>query len=241
MKTLNLSLIFLFVFTYCRGQDVIEDKTKKNEISIVISDIIDGALQVTYERAISEHFSWGIGVGYKSEHGLISLSGLDTEKIKTNEITYTGFKIIPEIRYYFRKDGVANMKGFYVGAYLKYSQYETDFDGRYINDALENYDIEFDAKIKVTSIGFMVGYKLPVSEKFSIDFLIAGPGTGFYGFTIDNKKDLPDEFYEDLNEALDKYHIFDYLDGDFRFSVAHRKSNFNLLTMRYGISLGYSF
>ena len=55
----------------------------------------------------------------------------------------------------------------------------------------------------------MVGYKLPLSEKFSIDFLIAGPGYGFYNFSIVNEQDLPEEFYEDFNEALEKYLIFD--------------------------------
>ncbi len=132
------------------------------------------------------------------------------------------------------------MKGFYLGAYFKYSQYQSDLKGRYINDALENFDIDFDAEIKIASIGLMVGYKLPLSEKFSIDFLIAGPGRGAYNISFENKKDLPDEFYDDLNEAMENYHIFDFLDGDFRFSSANRRSKFNALSLRYGISIGYS-
>ena len=56
-----------------------------------------------------------------------------------------------------------------------------------------------------------------------------------------NKKDLPDEFYEDFNEALENYSLFDLLDGDFRFEAANKNSKFNLLSFRYGISFGYSF
>ena len=88
----------------------------------------------------------------------------------------------------------------------------------------------------------MVGYKLPISKKFTIDFLIAGPGRGAYKFSFKNKgNELPGEFYEDLNNALDNYHIFDALDGDFSFSAVSRRSNFSRFSLRYGISLGYSF
>ena len=206
-----------------------------------MSDLFNGAIQLRYERLLGEHISVGLGVGYKGDNGLIRLSGLDTEQIKTNEITYSGFKIISEFRYYLKKTGRYRIDGFYFGAYLKYSNYQSDLDGTYINDALESFPIEFDADIKVTSIGLMVGYKLPISKKLSIDFLIAGPGTGFYKFSFVNKKDLPDEFYEDFNKALENYSLFDLLNGDFRFEAANKNSKFNLLSFRYGISLGYSF
>ena len=90
-------------------------------------------------------------------------------------------------------------------------------------------------------MGFMVGYKLPISKKLSFDFLIAGPGTGFYDFSFVNKQDLPNDFYEDFNEALENYSLFDLLDGDFEFKSTNAKSKFTLLSFRYGISFGYSF
>lgn len=241
MKTQIFSILFLIAFINVHCQELDIENIKKNEIGLSVSDLMDGAFQFKYERLLGEHFSVALGVGYKGENGLISLSGLDTEKIKTNEITYSGFKIIPEVRYYLNNNEHAAMKGFYLGAYFKYSQYQSDLKGRYINDALETFDIDFDAEIKIASIGLMVGYKLPISEKFSIDFLIAGPGRGAYNISFENKKDLPDEFYDDLNEAMENYHIFDLLDGDFRFSSVNRRSKFNALSLRYGISIGYSF
>lgn len=241
MKNIILTIIFLFILVNLHGQTLNKESRTKNEIDLVVSDLLDGALQLKYERALGKHFSVNLGLGYKGEDGIINWSGLNTEKIQTNGISYSGFKIIPEVRYYLRNNDYSVMKGFYIGAYLKYSNYKSDLNGRYITEALEAFEIEFEADIDVTSIGLMVGYKLPITEKFSVDFLIAGPGTGFYNFSVENKKDLPDKFYEDLNDALNEYHIFDVLDGDFRFSAAHRKSNFNLLTLRYGISVGYSF
>ena len=241
MKNLIPFLIILFTVSIVNGQELDEITESKNEIGIELSDLIDGSLQLKYERLLGKHFSVSLGLAYKGDNGLISLSGLDTEKIKTGEITYSGLKIIPELRYYINKTGRYDMDGFYVGAYLKYSNFQSDLNGTYINDALESFIIEFDADINVTSIGFMVGYKLPVSKRLTIDFLIAGPGSGSYKFSFVNKKDLPDEFYEDFNMALEQYSLFDFLDGDFRFKDTHNKSKFNMFSFRYGISLGYSF
>lgn len=241
MKKLTIIIFFLFAIVNIHGQDIDNENLNKNELAIEVSDFLDGAIQLRYERLLGEHMSVSLGVGYKGDNGLFNLSGLDTEKIKTSDITYSGLKLIPEVRYYLNKNGQYGINGFYFGAYLKYSNFQSDLNGTYINDALEPFQIEFDADIKVTSIGFMVGYKLPISKKFTIDFLIAGPGTGSYKFSFINKRDLPDEFYEDFNEALDNYSLFDLLDGDFKFEAIDKNSKFNLLSFRYGISFGYSF
>ena len=241
MKKLLWTIIFLLAAINVNGQELNVKKETKNEIGIEISDFLDGALQLKYERLLGEHISVVLGVGYKGKNGIISLSGIDSDQIKTSDITYHGLKIITEARYYINKTGQIGMDGFYFGSYIKYSNFKTDLDGTYINSSEESFPVEFDADFNITSLGFMVGYKLPLSKKFSIDFLIAGPGAGFYKFKLTNKKDLPDEFYEDLNNALDKYSIFDLIDGDFRFESANSKSNFTRLSFRYGVSLGYSF
>jgi len=241
MKKLLFSLIILLATLSTHGQELEKTKETKNEIGIEVTDILNGAIQLKYERLLGAHFSVSLGLGYKGNDGIISLSGLDTDKIKTNDITYSGLKIIPEARYYLNRSGQIGMDGFYFGAYVKYSDFQSDLDGTYINSLEESFPVEFDADIHITSLGFMVGYKLPLSKKISLDFLIAGPGSGSYKFKLTNRKDLPDEFYEDLNNALDKYSIFDLIDGDFRFKEANSKTNFTRLSFRYGISLGYSF
>lgn len=244
MKHLTKALVFsflLFSVTKTIAQEEPEATKYKNEIGVVLTDLIDASYQLKYERLLGKHFSVALGVALKGEEGLINLSGLNTEKLQTGGISYSGYKIVPEVRYYIKNTQQYLMDGFYFGAYLKYSSFSSDLDGNYIDDASENFTIAFDADLRVTSVGFMAGYKWAISKRFSIDFLIAGPGAGFYSFSLKNTEDLPEEFYEDLNEALEQYSIFDFLDGDFRFSSTSRASRFALPTFRYGISLGYSF
>ncbi|WP_194765988.1 DUF3575 domain-containing protein [Tamlana sp. I1] len=240
MKRFSSILIALLVALNAFSQESYNSKGK-NEIAFVATELINGAFQFKYERLLGDHISADLGLGYKSPEGLIRLSGLNTEKIKTNDITYSGFNIIPEVRYYLNDIRSTGMNGFYFGAYVKYSNYKSDLDGAYISNSNTAYELEFDARINITSVGLMVGYKLPISKRFAVDFLIAGPGAGFYNFSMTNKKDLPDEFYDDLNEALENYSLFDFLQSDFRFSQIKRKSSLTLPSFRYSISLTYAF
>ena len=246
MKHLSLTLLALFFIFNLNAQDVNNlDVTRKNEIGFELMDLIDGAYQLSYERLVYKNFSFVLGAGIKTEDGLVSLSGIDREKIKTGDITYSGFKLIPEIRYYIKKTQSYSLDGFYIGLYFKYSKVTSDLYGTYYPDGQDNTanseTIDFDATIKSTAVGFIVGYKLPLSKRFSLDFMIAGPGAGRYNFSLVNKGDLSDEFYEDLNEALENYSFLDFINADFKFSDTNLKSAFGFPSFRYGISLGYSF
>ena len=224
------------------AQEDIDLKQNKNQVDIELTDMPTAFFSFSYERAIGKHISVGLGVGFKSEDGLIRFSGIDGDRIKTNDITYSGYKLIPEFRYYINEsiDG-AMLSGFYVGAYLKYSGFNSDLNGTYIDSEDISYDFKYEAEISVTSVGLMVGYKLPVSKHFTIDFLIAGPGSGSYDFKLNNIIPPPDEFYDDLNNALENYSLLDFINADFKFNNNKLRSRFSTLSFRYGISIGYSF
>lgn len=244
------TLCFLVVFSlfshmgYAQDLNFEKDKTYtnfKNEISFEVLQVINGVYQISYERYIWKNFTANLGLGYKGKEGLAKISGFDGDQLKTDEIFYTGFQVIPEIRYYLKSTANKTLSGFYFGAYLKYSNYKSDLDGRYISSENLNYDVKFEASVDITSVGLMFGYKLPISKHFNIDFMIAGPGTGHYNFKLKNEQDLPDEFYDDLNETLENYSILDFINSDFRFSKVNRRSKFSALSFRYGIAIGYTF
>ena len=87
----------------------------------------------------------------------------------------------------------------------------------------------------------MVGYKLPLSKHFNLDFLIAGPGAGHYTFKLNDVIPPPDEFYDDLNSALEKYSFLDFLNIDFHFKKTNLREKLILPSFRYGFSVTYSF
>jgi hypothetical protein len=242
MKKLFFAIIILSNVLIAQGQETMAVKQHKNQVNLELTDLPTGFFSFSYERVIGKHLSVDLGIGFKSEDGLIKFSGIDTEKIKTNDLTYSGYKLIPEVRYYLNEStNGAMLTGFYLGAYLKYSGFKSDLEGIYIDSQDISYDFKYKGNISVTSIGLMVGYKLPVAKRFYIDFLIAGPGLGSYSFKLDNVIPPPDEFYDDLNEALDNYSLLDLINSDFEFRDNKLRSKFGALSFRYGISLGYSF
>ncbi|MEJ2113340.1 MAG: DUF3575 domain-containing protein [Flavobacteriaceae bacterium] len=239
MKNYKLLILLFLMSSVAFSQEAEKENMFKNEISMDIIDLIDGTFQFSYERALGEHFSVNFGIGLKTEEGLIQISGIDRPRLKTGDITYNGFKFIPEVRYYINKTRSNRLDGFYFGAYVKHNAFQSDLAGIYTDSQDIDYDFLFDTKLRITSFGFMVGYKLPIGKRFTIDFLIAGPGVVWHKYTMKNKEDLPDEFYDDLNEALENY--FGSIDLEFRLSKINEIVDFVLPAMRYGVSLGYSF
>jgi hypothetical protein len=131
------------------------------------------------------------------------------------------------------------LDGFYFGAYFKHSNFKNDFSREWTDSNDIDYDVVYNTYIKVNSLGFMFGYKLPIDKCFTIDFLVAWPSVGKYVIKFKNNQDLPDEFYEDLNVALEDY--FENIDIDFDLSKIDKKLDFAFPSFRYGISLGYLF
>jgi hypothetical protein len=242
MKKLALFILISLFSLLLVAQEDTDLKQQKNQIDLDITDLPTAFFSFSYERVIGKHISVGLGVGFKSEDGLIQFSGIATDRIQTNDIKYSGYKLIPEFRYYMNESvNGAMLSGFYVGAYLKYSDFNSDLVGTYVDSEAVSHLFEYEAEITVTSIGLMVGYKLPLSKHFSIDFLIAGPGSGGYNFELNNSIPPPDEFYDDLNNALDEYSVLDLINADFGFNNNKLRSKFSAISFRYGISVGYSF
>lgn len=240
MKLKLVCFLVLFISCSIYSQETKENNKSINEIGFELTGLVDSQYMLTYERSLNDQYSFLVGVGFKSEEGFVNLSGLDTPHIKTGDLNYSGFKIIAEGRYYLKEQITRQLIGFYIGAYAKHSNFSSDIFGAYIDDDDNVFTVDFDTDFHTTSIGFMVGYKLPLSKKFNFDFLIAGPGAAFYNFSLTNNNPLSDSFYEDLNEALENYNLFDFIDGDFDFKVNNLSSGFTGISFRYAIKLNYS-
>lgn len=243
MRYLYFCFVLFLVIVPATAQDEpqVPDKEEKNGVGVMVSDFINGAFLLNYERALGKHISVGLYAGYKGKKGIIAFSGLDTDQFKTGDITYSGTKFIPEVRYYLTEKGNKMLTGFYLGSYLKFINYKSDLGGTFINGAGESFEVLSEGKIGVIAGGMMVGYKLDLGKSFSIDFLIAGPGVGNYNFKLNNVIPPPDEFYDALNEALEEYSILDFINADFEFKDNKRSSSLVRPEFRYGITLGYSF
>jgi len=240
MKKVILITLLITAIIPVLGQEEISEPFLKNEAKILATDLLNGSFVLGYERALGRHLGVSLMLGYKSKDGLLKLSGLNTEQLKTEALSYSGLRVIPEVRYYL-KEGTDGMRtGFYFGGYLTFMRYKSDFKGIYTNEN-GNFPFQYEATINTSSVGLMIGYKLKLSKHFNLDFLIAGPGAGAYKFKLKEVTPAPDEFWIDLNDALELYSLADLINADFDFSATKNSNDLVLPSFRYGISLGYSF
>ncbi len=157
---LSLVLFLVIVPTTAQDETQVPDKEQKNKIGLMVTDLINGSTLLSYERALGKHISVGLNAGYKGKEGLIGLSGLDTDQLQTEDITYSGAKFIPEFRYYLSEKGNKMLTGFYFGAYLKFLSYKSDLGGTFINSTGESFDVLYEGKYRVTPVG---EFHLPAS------------------------------------------------------------------------------
>lgn len=240
MKNITFAILISLICLPAIGQDASSGPLHHNEVKFMVTDLINGSMLFGYERAFGKHIGVNLLAGYKGKNGLLKLSGLDTEIIQTDELTYSGTRFIPEFRYYLKERTGGMAQGFYFGAYLTFVNYKSDFIGNYTNED-GNFPFQYDVKINTNSFGLMIGYKLAISKRFNIDFLIAGPGAGNYKFKLREVVPAPAGFLIDLNDALELYSLADLVNADFDFSANNSDDSLAVPSFRYGITLGYSF
>ncbi len=238
MKNLVCSIFILFSIAINAQVGKEKNDLFRNNVSIDPFGLFFGSIQGTYERSINSSMSVGLNVGYKYNSGIFSVDGIDIDKISTKKFEFSGIKIIPEFRWYLEKGG---MTGFYIGGYLKYQNYKTPIEGIYTDNNNQTSSIDLLARVETTAVGLQVGYKLVIKKRFFADFLIAGPGFGSNTFEIKENKPVPQGFYNDFNDALEVYNLYDNYKLDIKLDANQKSDKVNLPAFRYGIKVGYMF
>lgn len=244
MRPLNiiLPLLLLLSISMRSQQNAAISVEQKNHIMLNPFALAFGTFQVQYERAIGESTSLGLSVGAKTSSGILDTPGFNTFTVVTNDLSFSGIQISPEFRWYVQKTERSHT-GFFVGAYYRYQNYKDDLLGTYTSSiTLEDTPLDIRTKVITNSIGFEVGYKLPIKKHLFIDFLIAGPGIAFNKVTIEERQALPIEFFT-IDAALaiiEEYRVLDALGTDVKFNE-QGEATFSIPAFHYGIRIGYSF
>jgi len=196
-------------------------------------------ISIQGEYAFNPSMSALMGFSYHYPKG--TFSG-NHEMFKDYRTNLRGVIFTPEFRYYPKKMAP---KGFYIGPYLRFMNYTTDWDGQIKGDSI--VFVDYTAKLKLTEfgIGGQLGYQFLIKDKVSIDLMIFGPRYSHFELTgkftgILNAEDILGLI--DI-EGIDlvKYYklfkfMFDFLEQSARFSLP-----LDFASMRFGVTIGYKF
>lgn len=201
-----------------------------------------GTVAINYERAIFPRMSLGIGFGQKLSSGILEISGIDNERLKTSDLSFEGIRILPEFRWYLSKSDVG-LTGFYVGIYYKYQTNNCAVSSTYTPDNSSGTpaDVNFDLRIKTHAAGLQLGYKLFAYKKFYADFLFAGLGMSRSELETEIESDVPDGYFDELSGGVKRFFILKGIKPKLVNRDDQLQGTLTALSLRYGIKLGIGF
>jgi hypothetical protein len=201
-----------------------------------------GTVAINYERAILPRMSLGIGFGQKFSSGILEISGIDNERLKTSDLSFEGIRILPEFRWYMSKSD-KGLTGFYVGVYYKYQTNNCAVSSIYTPDNVPATpaNVNFDLRIRTHSAGLQLGYKLFAYKKFYADFLFAGIGLSRSELETEIESDVPEGYFDELSSGVKRFFILKGIKPKLVNRDDQLQATFTALSLRYGIKIGIGF
>jgi len=196
-----------------------------------------------YERVISPHQSFSINVGRIALPKLISIN-TDSFSLQ-KDLTNSGYNISVDYRFYLEKENKYEAPhGLYIGPYFSYNHFTRDNRWDYKNSGAASY-VDTHSTFNITTVGAEMGYQFILWKRLALDFVMVGPGIGFYKYHADFETNVDAATQEQLYEALkqllnQKFPGMGYVFADKQFD-ANGVLRANTLGYRYLIHIGFAF
>src|SRR5436853_7266005 len=119
MKKLFITLMAccLFIF-HTHAQDNTKNTIKLNVLALLAVNI-----SIQDEYTLNGNSGLCLGVSYLPERKIITNGVPADRETEIKDLSFSGFSITPEYRYYFKGNGP---KGLYLAGYFRYAQYSTN-------------------------------------------------------------------------------------------------------------------
>jgi hypothetical protein len=198
---------------------------------------------LNYERSIGDKMSVGVGAGRRFSGSLPGLFQSSESDLTISDSDLTGLFFNLEFRWYLDKcNDKGDMKGLYIGPYLKVNRLSLDFDTEF--DPGEELILNSgQAKLVEIGLGGLIGYQLELWDKVTIDFMFFGPRISRFNLSFGFKNEISEEFTgsieDNVNGILEKV----LMNGGVDFDIEKKeiKTDFFRTAFKYGIGIGYKF
>ncbi len=233
------------------GQDAHADSlwkhARKNVIRYNLSSALLFGVEKTfilgYERALSPHRSFSFNAGTIA---LPKLVDIETDSFTLNKKgTNNGINLSADYRFYLRSENKhVAPHGVYIGPWYSYNSFTRENSWDYKAGGGQN-SATTETKMNIHSLGFELGYQFILWKRLALDFVMIGPGFGFYNVKSKFDSDLTEAQKEQLKQAVtdiltQKFPGMDIVFEDQQLD-ANGKMNTTSLGYRYVIHIGFNF
>lgn len=196
-----------------------------------------------YERVIRHNQSISVNVGTAKLPKLISIN-TDSFSLQRDRKS-NGSNVSVDYRFYLGKENkYPAPRGVYIGPYYSYDHFTRDNDWMFINSAT-NSDAITHSTFNINTIGFELGYQLILWKRLSLDFVMVGPGLGFYNYKVTFDSNVTADDKQQLRDALQQLLIQKFPGMNYVFSDKQIDAEGVLKTSsigyRYNLHIGFLF
>jgi len=246
-KIIFIALVMVPFLSF--GQDEVESNDQfKNTIRYNFSNPAIFGIEnviIGYERVINSNRSFSFDIGLNKLPGFGSLISENNEVLLQDGGRNRGFHLSADYRFYLKSENKYKApRGVYIGPYYSFNSFNrtnnwelstSDFDGL----------VGSDLGIRIHTIGAELGYQFQLSKRFMLDFVLFGPGLGFYKARVDFDSTLdPNDsalLLQQINDLLSaKIPGFNTIIDGSGFEKTG-VANINSLGYRFMINIGYRF
>lgn len=157
-----------------------------------------------YERVVAPRQSFSINAGQAAMPKMISIN---TDSFNVNKDSKrSGFNVSVDYRFYLAKENKFEAPhGFYIGPYYGYTRFNNEAQWNYKNPGAHS-SLTTSSKFTINNIGFELGYQLVLWKRMTLDFVMVGPGIGFYNYkaSFDGNVDAAtkEQIFDGLKQLL---------------------------------------
>lgn len=236
----TLSILFLLIavsFINCNNTIA---QQRKNALKLnIVPPLLSATSEISYERFLNPSLSIVAGVGAnlrakQSDFQLISDADLEFLNRDINN-----FYFLAEVRRYIDFCECTAPHGFYIGGFARYNS--VDYSA---NPQFDNFNTNIDTKINLDlrsiNFGALLGYQVNYNN-WLVDFEFGGLGYAPNWFRFNSNTELSNDQLESLSDALSRNFGIGENFKRIELNSSDLRTTFWYWTIRYAVSLGYSF
>ncbi len=237
--TASIILMLLFPMLVGGQDSIVPDY--RNIVKVNIAALLVSNVSLLYERKLNEHWSLLTGAGYRWGGSVPKAFGLGEVIVSSNTSGITGFSITPEIRYYFNFcECGGSPSGLYAGLYGRYTKFYGDLAFS-VWDGSEYYQALVTSNLREFGGGLQLGYQFIFKERWTVDFMFAGPRLSSYKLKADLESDDLEELVSAIEDEINEKLEWLGMDPISIDPSSELEANFGFRNFRYAIGIGILF
>ena len=214
---------------------------QNNNLKINLLALSLGNISLQHEYSINGKSSIALGVSYLPSRGVPGFAVSEDPSKNAENLSFKGFGITPEYRYYFKGNGP---KGLYLAGYFRYSKYSTsEYDFNYDRDDGSQGEVTLTGDYTTTVVGVMLGSQWLLGDHFTLDWWIIGAGFGSLKGEYEGVGNFSDDDQTDIDAEVN---TIDVPGVDIEVTTSANKVNLTVepsipAIRGFGLCLGYRF